>query len=60
MKVRVTLLTENDRPIPDVPMDVLKRKVKDAWELCLRMIVIAGDGNDTAVVESVEILEDDE
>ena len=56
MKVRVTLITENDKPVsmlgenPEV-------SIKRAWDLVLAMLSLESkDPSDKAFVESVEII----
>ena len=56
MKVRVTLITENDKPVsmlgenPEV-------SIKRAWDLVLAMLNLESkDPSDKAFVESVEII----
>ena len=56
MKVRVTLITENDKPVsmlgenPEV-------SIKRAWDLVLAMLSLESkDPSDRAFVESVEII----
>ena len=53
MKVRVTLMTENDKPVEVLGEDA-EEKVKMAWDKLIGLLTIVG--KDTAYVESVEIL----
>lgn len=57
MKIRVTLLTENDKHIPDdvISDEELLKKVKEGWDLIMTLINIKG--NETNIVENVEIVE---
>lgn len=56
MKVRVTLITENDKPVSmlgENPEVAIKR----AWDLVLAMLSLESkDPSDKAFVESVEII----
>ena len=55
MKVRVTLLTENDKPVSALG-DNPEEKVKKAWESIIAMIMLLdGKGRDKATVEKVEV-----
>ena len=53
MKVRVTLMTENDKPVEVLGEDA-EEKVKMAWDKLIGLLNIVS--KDTAYVESVEIL----
>lgn len=53
MKVRVTLVTENDKHI-DAPIEQVESMVKGAWEIFCR--VASGKG-EAATVESIEVIE---
>ena len=54
MKVRVTLMTENDKPI-SVLGENPEEKLKRGWELICAMLNTMSD--DSAALESVEIVE---
>lgn len=57
MKIRVTLMTENDKHV-DIPDDELRKMAETAWKLMLSTIsVFKEDPSDHATVESVEIIE---
>ncbi len=61
MKVRVTIMTENDVPfekIASVPN--VEEKVKAAWDYAIKLIntMILG-GGETAYVESTEIIKEE-
>ena len=56
MKVRVTLMTENDAPVSSLgenPEEV----IRNGWELLLGLMTVESDNGDSAYVEKVEILE---
>lgn len=53
MKVRVTLMTENDKPVEVLGEDA-EEKVKKAWDMLVRLLNAVS--KDTAYVENVEIL----
>ena len=57
MKIRLTILTENNIPIPDDREKVLYL-TKKAWEVTLNTISLFAENEDKATVESVEIVED--
>ena len=54
MKVRVTILTENDKPVSALG-DNPEEKAKRAWELILALLNAAGE--DRATLEKVEIVD---
>ena len=53
MKVRVTLMTENDKPVEVLGEDA-EEKVKKAWDMLIGLLNRVS--KDTAYVENVEIL----
>lgn len=57
MKIRVTLMTENDKHV-DVPEDELRATAEKTWNWFLSTLsVFNEDLSDKATVESVEIVE---
>ena len=56
MKIRVTILTENDIENP-VSKEWMEKTAKDAWQLMLDNICAGSDHNDKAIVESCELVE---
>ena len=57
MKVRLTILTEND--IPRKP-GLTEETVAKAWQFILDFVTAASEDNEKATVEKVEFVEDDE
>lgn len=58
MKVRVTILTENDRPLSDyhkAHKEIVEKTTKDAWQLVIDALAVR-DG-ETGTVEKVEVIE---
>ena len=56
MKNRITILAENDNPMPTgVDVELLEKKVAKAWQILLYMLAI--DPDDKVTVEKVEIFE---
>lgn len=55
MKIRVTIMTENDKHLPDVPDEKLEAISKGAWQMLLHIVNI--DPADKAIVEKIEIVE---
>lgn len=55
MKIRVTLLTENNKPV-SVLGENPEAKIKQAWDLALTLIATLNPG-DKAFVEKVEVVE---
>ena len=55
MKVKLEILTMNDKTIPDgIDIHDLENRVKNAWEIILNCIA---DEGDIALVKEVEIFE---
>ena len=55
MKIRVTIMTENYKHLPDVPDEKLEAISKGAWQMLLHIVNI--DPADKAIVEKIEIVE---
>lgn len=60
MKLRVTLMTENDLPVSVLGPNP-EEKARKAWEImCALLNEIGGANNDHVTLESVEFLEEGE
>lgn len=57
MKVRVTILTENDKPRKPGHTE---EAVAKAWQFILDLFTAASEENEKATVEKVEFVEDGE
>ena len=58
MKIRITIMTENDKHFDEkYSKELIERKTKDAWDLVLKMILLQSKENETASVESAELVE---
>lgn len=57
MKIRLTILTENNKPRP---ADLTEEQVIEAWELVLSLLNLFPDNEDKFVVESAEFIEEGE
>ena len=58
MKIRITIMTENDKHFDEkYSKELIERKTKYAWDLVLKMILLQSKENETASVESVELVE---
>lgn len=55
MKIRLTIMTENDKPVENLG-DNPEEKIKKAWDALLLMIAMMSDNKDTAYVERVEVV----
>ena len=56
MKVRITILTENDKPRTD---DISEEKVKKAWQTIFDFILLSSaDPSEKVLVEKAEFVED--
>lgn len=59
MKVRVTLMTENDKPYPaGTPKKVMEEIAKGAWDMTLILLKHMLKSDDKAKVEKIEIIDD--
>lgn len=54
MKVRVTLMTENDKPVSDLGENP-EEKIRKAWEFVCALLNMRGD--DRTTLERAEIVE---
>ena len=55
MKIRLTLLTENDKQRPP---ELTEEKVKAAWQAVVDTVSLMSDSDDTCVVEKAEFVEE--
>lgn len=55
MKVRITVLTENDKPLPPVEERPSEERIVKVWQAVFDMLSIFGE--DKAVVEKAEYVE---
>ena len=55
MKIRLTIMTENDKPV-EILGDNPEEKIKKPWDVLLTMMSLTSENNDTAYVESVEVV----
>lgn len=59
MKVRVTLMTENDKPYPaGTSKKVMEEIAKGAWDMALILLMHMLKSDDKANVEKIEIIDD--
>jgi hypothetical protein len=55
MKIRVTLMTENDKPLPEgVSKEQMEERTAMAWDIMLKLM----GGPDKGYVESCELVEE--
>lgn len=59
MKIRLTIMTENDKPVENLG-DNPEEKIKKVWDVLLSMISLMSENNDNAYVERVEVVRGDE
>ena len=58
MKIRITIMTENDKHLDEkYSKELIEQKAKDGWDFVLKAIAISSDKNETAFVESCELVE---
>ena len=58
MKIRITIMTENDKHIDEkYSKELIEQKTKDGWDFVLKALAISSDKNETAFVESCEMVE---
>lgn len=55
MKVRLTIMTENDKPRPE---ELTEDKVKAVWQAVLNVMCLMSDSDDSITIESAEFVED--
>ena len=55
MKIRLTIMTENDKPVENLG-DNPEEKIKKAWDALLTMITLMSESNENAYVERVEVI----
>lgn len=55
MKIRVTLMTENDKHVP-IPKEELERLATESWEKVIKLL--NGIGDDDMYLERCEIVEE--
>ena len=55
MKIRLTIMTENDKPVENLG-DNPEEKIKKAWDVLLLMIAMMSENNENAYVEQVEVV----
>lgn len=58
MKVRITVLTENDKPLPPVDERPSEEQIVKVWQFIFDMITLNGEPNEKAIVEKVEYVEE--
>lgn len=56
MKVRITVLTENDKPLPPIEKRPTEEQLVKAWQAIFNMLCLYGE--DKAVVEKAEYVEE--
>ena len=55
MKIRLTIMTENDKSVENLG-DNPEEKIKKAWDVLLTMITLMSENNENAYVERVEVV----
>lgn len=58
MKVRITVLTENDKPLPPIEERPSKEQIMKVWQFIFDMMTLNGEHNEKAIVEKVEFIEE--
>ena len=58
MKVRITVLTENDKPLPPVGKRPTGEQIVKAWQVIFDFMTLMGKSNERATVESAEFIEE--
>lgn len=58
MKIRLTIMTENDKPVENLGKNP-EEKIKKVWDALLTMISLMSANNDNAYVEHVEVVKDE-
>lgn len=55
MKVRLTIMTENNRPRPD---GATEEQIAEVWQAVLNVMALFTENDDKATVEKVEFIDD--
>ena len=55
MKIRLTIMTENDKPVENLG-DNPEEKIKKTWDALLLMVAMMSENNENAYVERVEVV----
>ena len=55
MKIRLTIMTENDKPVESLGKNP-EEKIKRVWDVLLTMISLMSEENEDAYVEHVEVV----
>lgn len=55
MKVRLTIMTQNDKPRPE---ELTEDKVKAVWQAILNVMCLMSDSADSATIENAEFVDD--
>ena len=55
MKIRLTIMTENDKPVENLGNNP-EEKIKKVWDTILNLISAMSESSDTAYVERVEVV----
>lgn len=58
MKVRITVLTENDKLLPPVEERPSEEQIMKVWQFIFDMMTLNGEPNEKAIVEKVEFIEE--
>ena len=58
MKVRITVLTENDKPLPPVEDRPSEEQIVKVWQVIFDFMTLMGKSDERAIVESVEYVEE--
>lgn len=58
MKIRITIMAENDKHFDEkYSKELIEQKLKDGWDFVLKELAISSGKNETASVESFELVE---
>ena len=58
MKVRLSIMTENKKPVPNADLEKLEEKVRAFWQMVIDGFLLFDTEDESATVESVEIIKD--
>ena len=58
MKIRITIMTENNKHLDEkYSKELIEQKAKDGWDFALKALALLSEKNETASVESCELVE---
>lgn len=58
LKIRITIMKENNKHLDEkYSKELIEQKAKDGWDFALKALALSSRNNETASVESCELVE---